>query len=116
MCYGQVEVNIKGISNLSEVKIKELGEKVVEEKYGNFFEMYEKIIGENFYQMFMKIYLVVYYIMGGFWVDYNLEMNILGFFVMGEVNFLDYGVNCLGVFVFMQGLVDGYFVLFYIIG
>lgn len=77
--------------------------------------MYEKIIDENLYEMLMKIYLVVYYIMGGVWVDYNFQLIILGCFVVGEVNFFDYGVNCLGVFVLMQGLVDGYFVFFYIV-
>lgn len=91
------------------------GQDVIVVCYGNFFEMYECIIGESFYEQLMWIYLVLYYMMGGFWVDYNLMSNFDGFFVFGEVNFLDYGVNCFGVLVFMQGFVDGYFVVFYMI-
>ena len=116
MRYGQSEANTKGISNPSEAKIKELGEKVVEEKYGNLFEMYEKISGENPYQTPMKIYPAVHYTMGGLWVDYNLETNIPGLFATGEANFSDHGANRLGASALMQGLADGYFVLPYTIG
>ncbi|KGE87840.1 MAG: fumarate reductase/succinate dehydrogenase flavoprotein subunit [Phaeodactylibacter xiamenensis] len=116
MRYGQAEANTKGISNPSEAKIKELGEKVVEEKYGNLFEMYEKITGENPYQTPMKIYPAVHYTMGGLWVDYNLETNIPGLFATGEANFSDHGANRLGASALMQGLADGYFVLPYTIG
>ncbi len=116
MRYGQAEANTKGISNPSEAKIKELGQKVVEEKYGNLFEMYEKITGDNPYQTPMKIYPAVHYTMGGLWVDYNLETNIPGLFATGEANFSDHGANRLGASALMQGLADGYFVLPYTIG
>lgn len=115
MRYGKAEANSKGL-NASETEIKQMGTKVVEEKYGNLFEMYEKIAGENPYVYPMKIYPAVHYTMGGVWVDYNLETNIPGLFATGEANFSDHGANRLGASALMQGLADGYFVLPYTIG
>lgn len=114
--YGTSAANSKGIHNASDAKIKELGEAVVAEKYGNLFEMYEKISGEDPYKMPMKIYPAVHYTMGGLWVDYNLETNVPGLFAVGECNFSDHGANRLGASALMQGLADGYFVLPYTIG
>ena len=96
--------------------IKRLGEKVVRDRYGNLFDMYEKITGENAYQAPMRIYPAVHYTMGGLWVDYNLMSNIPGLFVLGEANFSDHGANRLGASALMQGLADGYFILPYTIG
>jgi succinate dehydrogenase / fumarate reductase flavoprotein subunit len=90
--------------------IKRLGKNVIEERYGNLFEMYETITGENPYQVPMKIYPAPHYTMGGVWVDYNLESTIPGLFVLGEANFSDHGANRLGASALMQGLADGYFV------
>lgn len=114
--YGKSAANSMGIANPSAAKITELGEAVVEEKYGNLFEMYEKITGENPYKTPMMIYPAVHYTMGGLWVDYNLETNIPGLFAAGECNFSDHGANRLGASALMQGLADGYFVLPYTIG
>jgi succinate dehydrogenase / fumarate reductase, flavoprotein subunit len=116
MRYGKSEANTKGIANATEAQIKDLGTKVVEAKYGNLFEMYEKISGENPYIYPMKIYPAVHYTMGGVWVDYNLETNVPGLFATGESNFSDHGANRLGASALMQGLADGYFVLPYTIG
>jgi succinate dehydrogenase / fumarate reductase flavoprotein subunit len=91
--------------------IKRLGEDVIRERYGNLFEVYEKITGENAYEMPMRIYPAVHYTMGGLWVDYNLMSNVPGLFVIGEANFSDHGANRLGASALMQGLADGYFVL-----
>ncbi|KAB2341257.1 fumarate reductase/succinate dehydrogenase flavoprotein subunit [Actinomadura rudentiformis] len=91
--------------------IERLGLKAVEAKYGNLFEMYERITGENPYEMPMRIYPAVHYTMGGLWVDYDLESTIPGLFVIGEANFSDHGANRLGASALMQGLADGYFVL-----
>ncbi len=96
--------------------IKRVGKKVIEEKYGNLFEMYENITGENPYEVPMKIYPAPHYTMGGLWVDYNLMSNIPGLFVLGEANFSDHGANRLGASALMQGLADGYFVIPYTIG
>jgi succinate dehydrogenase / fumarate reductase flavoprotein subunit len=96
--------------------IKRLGEPVVRERYGNLFDMYEKITGENAYKVPMRIYPAVHYTMGGTWVDYNLMSSIPGLFVVGEANFSDHGANRLGASALMQGLADGYFVLPYTIG
>ena len=96
--------------------IKRLGEDKIRERYGNLFDMYEKITGENAYQTPMRIYPAVHYTMGGLWVDYNLMSNIPGLFVLGEANFSDHGANRLGASALMQGLADGYFVLPYTIG
>ena len=93
--------------------IERLGEKQLFEKYGNLFEMYEKITGESPYKTPMRIYPAVHYTMGGLWVDYNLESNIKGLFVLGEANFSDHGANRLGASALMQGLADGYFIIPY---
>jgi succinate dehydrogenase / fumarate reductase flavoprotein subunit len=90
--------------------INRLGKNVIEERYGNLFEIYETITGENPYQVPMKIYPAPHYTMGGIWVDYNLESTIPGLFVLGEANFSDHGANRLGASALMQGLADGYFV------
>lgn len=91
--------------------IKRVGKDKISEKYGNLFEMYEKITGENPYERPMRIYPAPHYTMGGLWVDYNLESTIPGLFVAGEANFSDHGANRLGASALMQGLADGYFVL-----
>jgi succinate dehydrogenase / fumarate reductase flavoprotein subunit len=96
--------------------IKRLSQAVVEERYGNLFDMYEKITGENGYRTPMRIYPAVHYTMGGTWVDYNLMSTLPGLFVLGEANFSDHGANRLGASALMQGLADGYFVLPYTIG
>ena len=96
--------------------IKRLGEDKIRERYGNLFDMYEKITGETAYQTPMRIYPAVHYTMGGLWVDYNLMSNIPGLFVLGEANFSDHGANRLGASALMQGLADGYFILPYTIG
>ena len=93
--------------------IGRLGRDAIEEKYGNLFEMYERITGENPYQVPMRIYPAPHYTMGGLWVDYNLMSNVDGLFVIGEANFSDHGANRLGASALMQGLADGYFVLPY---
>ena len=96
--------------------INRLGEDVIRERYGNLFEMYERITGENPYTQPMRIYPALHYTMGGLWVDYNLMSNLDGLFVIGEANFSDHGANRLGASALMQGLADGYFVLPYTIG
>ncbi|MDE2679877.1 MAG: fumarate reductase/succinate dehydrogenase flavoprotein subunit [Verrucomicrobiota bacterium] len=96
--------------------IKRLGEGAVRERYGNLFDMYEKITGSNAYQNPMTIFPAVHYTMGGLWVDYNLMSNVPGLYVVGEANFSDHGANRLGASALMQGLADGYFVLPYTIG
>ncbi len=96
--------------------IKRLGQNKIEERYGNLFEMYERITDENPYKVPMRIYPASHYTMGGLWVDYNLMSNIPGLFVLGEANFSDHGANRLGASALMQGLADGYFVLPYTIG
>jgi succinate dehydrogenase / fumarate reductase flavoprotein subunit len=96
--------------------IQRLGEDKIAERYGNLFQMYDKITGENPYKQPMKIYPAPHYTMGGLWVDYNLESTIPGLFVAGEANFSDHGANRLGASALMQGLADGYFVLPYTIG
>lgn len=96
--------------------IKRVGKKVIEERYDNLFEMYERITGENPFEVPFRIYPAVHYTMGGLWVDYNLMSNIPGLFVIGEANFSDHGANRLGASALMQGLADGYFILPYTIG
>jgi succinate dehydrogenase / fumarate reductase flavoprotein subunit len=96
--------------------IKRLGEDAVSAKYGNLFEMYEKITGENPYKVPMRIYPAIHYTMGGLWVDYNLMTTIPGMYALGECNFSDHGANRLGASALMQGLADGYFVIPYTIG
>ncbi len=93
--------------------IKRFGEETISERYGNLFEIYDKITGENAYKVPMRIYPAVHYTMGGLWVDYNLMSNVPGLFVIGEANFSDHGANRLGASALMQGLADGYFVLPY---
>lgn len=103
----------QGIEDPSEEQIISMGEQWIEEKYGNLFEMYELITGDNPYKTPMKIYPAVHYTMGGVWVDYDLMSTIPGCFVIGEANFSDHGANRLGASALMQGLADGYFVLPY---
>ncbi len=114
--YGKAAAHSKNINNPSKAEITKLGKAVVEGKYGNLFEMYEKITGENPYENPMKIYPAVHYTMGGLWVDYNLQTNVPGLFALGEANFSDHGANRLGASALMQGLADGYFVIPYTIG
>ena len=114
--YGKSEAHSKGLHNPDKAAITKLGTAVVEAKYGNLFEMYEKITGDNPYKTPMKIYPAVHYTMGGIWVDYNLETNVPGLFTLGEANFSDHGANRLGASALMQGLADGYFVIPYTIG
>ncbi|UNY99651.1 fumarate reductase/succinate dehydrogenase flavoprotein subunit [Zhouia spongiae] len=116
MRYGREQAAIHGNHNPSDKEVRELGEKVVENKYGNLFQMYEKIVDENPYKTPMKIYPAVHYTMGGIWVDYNLMTTIEGCYAIGEANFSDHGANRLGASALMQGLADGYFVLPYTIG
>ncbi|WP_372746719.1 fumarate reductase/succinate dehydrogenase flavoprotein subunit [Lutibacter sp.] len=114
--YGSVQAKIKGLSNASKEEIIKLGEAVIEEKYGNLFQMYEKIVDENPYKTPMMIYPATHYTMGGVWVDYNLMTTVPGLYCIGEANFSDHGANRLGASALMQGLADGYFVLPYTIG
>jgi len=114
--YGKETALTEHIVNPSEEEIKRLGEAVIENKYGNLFQMYEKIVDENPYKSPMMIYPAVHYTMGGLWVDYNLQTTIEGCYAAGEANFSDHGANRLGASALMQGLADGYFVLPYTIG
>ncbi len=114
--YGKIEAGKKGITDMSEADIIALGKDVVAEKYGNLFEMYAKITGENPYGMPMRIYPAVHYTMGGLWVDYELQTTIPGLYALGEANFSDHGANRLGASALMQGLADGYFVIPYTLG
>jgi succinate dehydrogenase / fumarate reductase, flavoprotein subunit len=116
MRYGKAQANVKGIHNATEQQIIELGTKVVEQKYGNLFQMYEQIVAENPYTTPMMIYPAVHYTMGGLWVDYELMTSVPGLYACGEANFSDHGANRLGASALMQGLADGYFVLPYTIG
>ena len=114
--YGKEQANIKGLDENDTALIKKLGKKVVKAKYGNLFQMYEKITDDNPYQTPMKIFPAVHYTMGGIWVDYNLMTTVPGLYACGEANFSDHGANRLGASALMQGLADGYFVLPYTIG
>jgi succinate dehydrogenase / fumarate reductase flavoprotein subunit len=114
--YGKIEAGKEGNDTMSEADIIKLGKEVVKEKYGNLFDMYEKITGENPYEVPMRIYPAVHYTMGGLWVDYELQTNVPGLYCMGEANFSDHGANRLGASALMQGLADGYFVIPYTIG
>ncbi|HEY9083888.1 MAG TPA: fumarate reductase/succinate dehydrogenase flavoprotein subunit [Vicingaceae bacterium] len=114
--YGREKANMLGLENPTAEKITQLGEEVIEAKYGNLFQMYEKIVDENPYKTPMMIYPAVHYTMGGIWVDYNLMTTIPGCYAAGEANFSDHGANRLGASALMQGLADGYFVLPYTIG
>jgi succinate dehydrogenase / fumarate reductase, flavoprotein subunit len=113
--YGKIEAGKKGI-NADAATITQMGKDVVKEKYGNLFDMYGKITGENPYEVAMRIYPAVHYTMGGLWVDYELMTNITGLYALGEANFSDHGANRLGASALMQGLADGYFVIPYTIG
>jgi succinate dehydrogenase / fumarate reductase flavoprotein subunit len=114
--YGKGEVNKLNIHDATPEKIVELGKGVVKEKYGNLFDMYQQITGEDPYEVPMRIYPAVHYTMGGLWVDYNLMTNVPGLYALGEANFSDHGANRLGASALMQGLADGYFVIPYTIG
>ena len=114
--YGKEQASIHGIHNPTQEEIKKFGREVIKNKYGNLFQMYEKIVDQNPYETPMMIYPAVHYTMGGIWVDYNLESTIPGCYVLGEANFSDHGANRLGASALMQGLADGYFVLPYTIG
>jgi succinate dehydrogenase / fumarate reductase flavoprotein subunit len=114
--YGKEQAKIHNILNASESKIYDLGKAIVEAKYGNLFQMYEKIVDQNPYETPMMIYPAVHYTMGGVWVDYNLMTTVPGLYCIGEANFSDHGANRLGASALMQGLADGYFVLPYTIG
>ena len=114
--YGSIQAHKIGLQNADSKTINKLGKEVVAEKYGNLFEMYEKITGENPYETPMRIYPAVHYTMGGLWVDYNLMTTVPGLYALGEANFSDHGANRLGASALMQGLADGYFVIPYTIG
>jgi succinate dehydrogenase / fumarate reductase flavoprotein subunit len=114
--YGKVECHKLGLENSTTEVIRQYGKEVIKEKYGNLFNMYEKITGENPYEVPMRIYPAVHYTMGGLWVDYELMTTIPGLYCMGEANFSDHGANRLGASALMQGLADGYFVIPYTIG
>lgn len=114
--YGKIEAGKQGRSNVSEEEIIAMGKDVVKAKYGNLFDMYEKITGENPYEVPMRIYPAVHYTMGGLWVDYELQTTVPGLYALGEANFSDHGANRLGASALMQGLADGYFVIPYTLG
>jgi succinate dehydrogenase / fumarate reductase flavoprotein subunit len=114
--YGKVEANKQGKPNADKATIIAMGKDVVKEKYGNLFDMYAKITGENPYEVPMRIYPAVHYTMGGLWVDYELMTTIPNLYALGEANFSDHGANRLGASALMQGLADGYFVIPYTLG
>jgi succinate dehydrogenase / fumarate reductase flavoprotein subunit len=114
--YGKIEAGKKDMHNVDAGTVIEMGKEVVKEKYGNLFDMYEKITGENPYELPMRIYPAVHYTMGGLWVDYELQTSITGLYCLGEANFSDHGANRLGASALMQGLADGYFVIPYTMG
>lgn len=114
--YGKERAHIRGLDENDAKVVKKLGQEVIREKYGNLFQMYEKIVDQNPYETPMMIYPAVHYTMGGLWVDYNLMTTVPGLYSIGEANFSDHGANRLGASALMQGLADGYFVLPYTIG
>jgi succinate dehydrogenase / fumarate reductase flavoprotein subunit len=114
--YGKEKAHVKGLDENDSELVETLGKDVIKAKYGNLFQMYEKIVDQNPYETPMMIYPAVHYTMGGVWVDYNLMTTIPGCFAIGEANFSDHGANRLGASALMQGLADGYFVLPYTIG
>lgn len=114
--YGKEQARIKHLDENDKGIVQKLGKEVVANKYGNLFQMYEKIVDQNPYETPMMIYPAVHYTMGGIWVDYNLMTTIEGCYAIGEANFSDHGANRLGASALMQGLADGYFVLPYTIG
>lgn len=114
--YGNIEANKRNMTGTDKATIIAMGKEVVKEKYGNLFDMYMQISGENPYETPMKIYPAVHYTMGGLWVDYELMTTVPGLYALGEANFSDHGANRLGASALMQGLADGYFVIPYTIG
>jgi succinate dehydrogenase / fumarate reductase flavoprotein subunit len=114
--YGKEKAHVKGLDENDSIIVQKLGKQVIKAKYGNLFQMYEKIVDQNPYETPMMIYPAVHYTMGGVWVDYNLMTTVPGCFAIGEANFSDHGANRLGASALMQGLADGYFVLPYTIG
>ncbi|MDG5490940.1 fumarate reductase/succinate dehydrogenase flavoprotein subunit [Psychroserpens sp. SPM9] len=114
--YGKEQAHVKGLDENDAALVKKLGQEVVKNKYGNLFQMYEKIVDQDPYNTPMMIYPAVHYTMGGIWVDYNLMTTVPGLYCIGEANFSDHGANRLGASALMQGLADGYFVLPYTIG
>ena len=114
--YGKEKAHVKGLDENDSLLVQKLGKQVIKAKYGNLFQMYEKIVDQNPYETPMMIYPAVHYTMGGIWVDYNLMTTVPGCFAIGEANFSDHGANRLGASALMQGLADGYFVLPYTIG
>ncbi len=114
--YGRAEATKRGISNPDDATLVALGKELIEEKYGNLFDMYKQITDEDPYEVPMRIYPAVHYTMGGLWVDYELQTSVPGLYALGEANFSDHGANRLGASALMQGLADGYFVIPYTIG
>ncbi|MBT8307414.1 MAG: fumarate reductase/succinate dehydrogenase flavoprotein subunit [Maribacter sp.] len=114
--YGKEQAHVKGLDENDAALVTKLGKEMIKSKYGNLFQMYEKIIDENPYETPMMIFPAVHYTMGGIWVDYNLMTTVPGLYAIGEANFSDHGANRLGASALMQGLADGYFVLPYTIG
>jgi succinate dehydrogenase / fumarate reductase flavoprotein subunit len=114
--YGKEQAHVKGLDENDKAIVTKLGKEIVKSKYGNLFQMYEKIVDQNPYETPMMIYPAVHYTMGGLWVDYNLMTTVPGLYAIGEANFSDHGANRLGASALMQGLADGYFVLPYTIG
>ena len=114
--YGKEQALVKGLDTNDSALVEKLGKQIIKAKYGNLFQMYEKIMDENPYETPMMIYPAVHYTMGGIWVDYNLMTTVPGLYAAGEANFSDHGANRLGASALMQGLADGYFVLPYTIG
>ncbi|WP_299394371.1 fumarate reductase/succinate dehydrogenase flavoprotein subunit [uncultured Gelidibacter sp.] len=114
--YGKEQATVRHLDVNDKALVKKLGQEVIREKYGNLFQMYEKIVDQDPYNTPMMIYPAVHYTMGGLWVDYNLMTNVPGLYAIGEANFSDHGANRLGASALMQGLADGYFVLPYTIG
>jgi len=109
--YGEIEARKQGLDNADAATVIALGKDIVKEKYGNLFDMYKQITGEDPYEVPMRIYPAVHYTMGGLWVDYNLMTTVPGLYSLGECNFSDHGANRLGASALMQGLADGYFVI-----
>ena len=114
--YGKEQALVSGKDDSNDEIIQTLGKEIIKKKYGNLFQMYEKIVDQNPYETPMMIYPAVHYTMGGVWVDYNLMTTVPGLYAIGEANFSDHGANRLGASALMQGLADGYFVLPYTIG
>ncbi|MBU2940846.1 fumarate reductase/succinate dehydrogenase flavoprotein subunit [Lacinutrix sp. C3R15] len=114
--YGKEQAHVKGLNENDAALVTKLGQEVIKNKYGNLFQMYEKIVDQDPYNTPMMIYPAVHYTMGGIWVDYNLMTTVPGLYCIGEANFSDHGANRLGASALMQGLADGYFVLPYTIG